>query len=93
MKIIEPGKIETSLVRCPHCEALLEIDKIDVSSIKPSMSLEVFYSVVCPECGDGISLKITDLDDGALAAIKDALGIVSPSKKMANGEFKLLKED
>lgn len=60
MKVIEPGKIIKSLIRCPHCEALLEIDKRDVGSIKPSMSLEVLYSVTCPECNDGIALKITN---------------------------------
>ncbi len=60
MKVIEPGKIATSLIRCPNCEALLEIDKRDVDSVKLSMSLDVLYSVICPVCNDGIPLKITD---------------------------------
>jgi len=60
MKVIEPCKFITSLIRCPHCEALLEIDKRDVDYIGISMSLDVLCSVICPVCYDGIPLKITD---------------------------------
>ena len=71
MKVIEPGKFITSLIRCPHCEALLEIDKRDVDSIEISSSLEVLYSVICPVCYDGIPLKITD--NGEFKLFKEEL--------------------
>lgn len=59
MKVIEPGKLIASLIRCPHCEAILEIDKRDVMPIELYIS-KLTYSVTCPVCYNVIILKNTD---------------------------------
>ena len=46
MKIIESGKFITSMIRCPYCKALLEIDKRD---IRYFMSRDNTY-IKCEEC-------------------------------------------
>lgn len=46
MKIIESGEFVTSMIRCPYCKALLEIDKRD---IRYFLSRDFTY-IKCGEC-------------------------------------------
>lgn len=45
MKLIKPGKFATSVITCPNCNAVLEIDSRDINSLY----LNTLY-VVCCEC-------------------------------------------
>ena len=45
MKLIKPGKFTTSVITCPRCNAVLEIDSRDVGFI----NLNTQY-VMCCEC-------------------------------------------
>lgn len=58
MKVIEPGEFVTSTIRCPYCKALMEFDKRDVD-ISRCYS-HYLYSLICPECDKGMSLKLAD---------------------------------
>ena len=45
MKLIKPGKFTTSVIKCPNCEAVLEIDTRDIKFL----NLNTRY-VTCCEC-------------------------------------------
>jgi DNA-directed RNA polymerase subunit RPC12/RpoP len=57
MKVIEPGKFVTSLIRCPKCEALLEINAGDVSWLTITDRF-----ITCEECKSTIFVKKNDDD-------------------------------
>lgn len=57
MKIIESGKFTKSIIRCPHCEALLEMDARDVQFLSMTDRF-----VTCEECWSAIFVK-KNIDD------------------------------
>lgn len=57
MRVIESGKFVTSLIRCPRCEALLEVDARDVSWLTITDPV-----IVCEECKSAIFVKKNDDD-------------------------------
>lgn len=57
MRVIEPGKFVTSLIRCPRCEALLEVNAGDVSFLSLTDR-----AIVCEECKSAIFVKKNDDD-------------------------------
>ena len=60
MKVIEQGKFVTSVIRCPHCEALLEFDKRDINICQ--YYSYYLYSIICPECDKTIQLQPNTFD-------------------------------
>ena len=49
MRVIEPGEFVTSIIRCPYCKALLEIDKRDINYFLSKDTTYATY-VKCEEC-------------------------------------------